>query len=315
MAMQKDNSCQQSNIIISFIIVNYKGKNDTFRLLESIDYHFIKHVGIKHYAIKCEVIVVDNDSGSDLKLIKEKYPWIIGIQSHVNLGFAAGNNVGLKYSHGEYIFFVNNDAQLRDDSLIYLIERVSSSKKIAGASPKIIFAGNGQVIQYAGYTPLSKITMRNKTIGLNEIDIGEYDTAHPVPYIHGAAFLIKKEVIDKIGGWPENYFLYYEELDWSERIRRAGYELWYEPKCIVYHSGSASIGANSPLQVFYMTRNRMIFAKRNCSKFNAFLSVVYQLCIAVPKQCVKFAFKGKFNLVAVAVKACCCMHKEGKVDF
>jgi hypothetical protein len=85
--------------------------------------------------------------------------------------------------------------------------------------------------------------------------------------------------------------------------------------CTVYHSGSASIGINSPVQVFYMTRNRMIFAKRNFNKLNAFLSIVYQMCIAVPKQCVKFALNGKFTLIATSAKACCSISKEGKVNF
>jgi GT2 family glycosyltransferase len=304
------------SIMISFITVNYRGLVDTCKLIESVYKNFSFCPGTNNSVFSYEIIVVDNcpDSG-ELKVIKNKFPDIIDIQNPSNSGFAAGNNLGIKKAKGDYFFFINNDVQLRDSSLEYLIDRVLSSPKIAGASPKIISARDGNTIQYAGYTPLSKITMRNKTIGLNEKDTGKYNVAHTVPYIHGAALLIKKDVVEKIGGWPENYFLYYEELDWSEQIRRAGYELWYEPMCTVYHSGSASIGINSPLQVFYMTRNRMIFAKRNFNKFNAFLSIVYQMCIAVPKQCVKFALNGKFTLIATSAKACCSISKEGKVNF
>src|SRR5574344_586111 len=304
------------SIMISFITVNYRGLVDTCKLIESVYKNFPLRSNTNNAFLNYEIIVIDNcpESG-ELKDIKSRFPGVIDIQNSSNSGFAAGNNLGISKANGDYLFFINNDVQLRDDSFKYLINRVLSSPKIAGASPKILSARDGNTIQYAGYTPLSKITMRNKTVGLNERDTGRYNVAHAVPYIHGAAFLIKKDIVDKIGGWPENYFLYYEELDWSEQIRRAGYELWYEPMCTIYHSGSASIGINSPLQVFYMTRNRMIFAKRNFSKLNAFLSIVYQMCIAVPKQCVKFALIGKCNLIATSVKACLSIGKEGKVNF
>lgn len=304
-------------LLISLITVNYNGLSDTCKLISSVYSVFGDGgvcVGGESFGI--EIIVVDNNKeSSDLKVIAATYPDVIAVQNPINSGFAAGNNLGLKYAHGDYILFINNDVQLRDGSLKFLLERVLSSSKIAGASPKILSSRDAKTIQYAGYTSLTKITLRNKTIGLDEIDYGQYDTAQSVPYVHGAAFLIKKEVIDRVGGWPECYFLYYEELDWSMQIRRLGYELWYEPKCVVYHSGSATIGVNSPVQVFYMTRNRMILARRNLTRFNAFLSILYQKCIAVPKQCVKFALQGRFALVSTSIKACSHVDSEGKVDF
>jgi GT2 family glycosyltransferase len=303
--------------LISLITVNYNGLSDTCKLIESVYSAFGKGgVIVGSESFKIEIIVVDNNKeSSDLKVIAATYPDVVAVQNPSNSGFAAGNNLGLKYAHGDYILFINNDVEFRDDSLKFLLERVSSFPEVAGASPKILSSHDGKTIQYAGYTPLTKITMRNRTIGLNEVDKGEYDDAHQVPYIHGAAFLIKKEVVDSVGGWPECYFLYYEELDWSVQIRRMGYELWYEPACTVYHSGSASIGVNSPVQVFYMTRNRMIFAKRNFTKLNALLSILYQKCIAVPKQCFKFAMRGRFSLISTSIKACCHLNRDGKVDF
>lgn len=303
--------------LISLITVNYNGLSDTCNLISSVYSVFGgDDVIIGSESFNIEIIVVDNSKeSSDSKAITAIYPDVIVVRNSINSGFASGNNLGLQYAHGDYILFINNDVQLRDDSLKFLLRRVSSSPKIAGASPKILYSRDSKTIQYAGYTPLTKITLRNKTIGLDEIDCGKYDTAHSVPYFHGAAFLVKKEVVDRVGGWPECYFLYYEELDWSMQIRRFGYELWYEPKCVVYHSGSATIGVNSPIQVFYMTRNRMIFAKRNLSKFNAFLSILYQKCIAVPKQCVKFALRGRFALVSTSIKACCHINNEGKVNY
>lgn len=94
-------------------------------------------------------------------------------------------------------------------------------------SPKIRFADPPRPIQFAGYTPLSKITLRNGLVGFNREDDGSYDTPHETPYAHGAAMMVRRETIEQAGEMPELYFLYYEELDWSERIipQRLGHRL------------------------------------------------------------------------------------------
>lgn len=295
--------------MISFITVNYKGFADTSKLLDSIE-SFCREPDFKK-----EIIVVDNcpESG-ELKRLKEKYPHIIDIQSPDNIGFAAANNLGIAKASGDYFFFINNDVVLKDDSCKYLIERLEFSPAIGAVSPKIISAKDCKTIQYAGYTEMSKITIRNATVGLDQEDYGQYNVPCKTAFIHGAAFLAKKEVIAKAGGLPEQYFLYYEEMDWSESAKRAGYELWYEPRCTVWHSGSSTIGVNSPVQVFYMTRNRFIFAKRNRYALVSFLSIVYQLVIAVPKQCLMFAVKGNFNLVRWTLEGCHSMNRTGKAE-
>ena len=116
-------------------------------------------------------------------------------------------------------------------------------------------------------------------IGCGEEDHGQYDTPHSTPYAHGAAMMVKREVIDKAGMMPEYYFLYYEELDWSMMIRRAGYDIWYEPACTIYHKESQATGQNSPLKSYYMTRNRLLFAKRNISSPQRYLTYCYLIAI------------------------------------
>ena len=158
--------------------------------------------------------------------IGKRYPQVKVIKSDKNLGFAGGNNLGIQASHGKYLFFINNDAILLQlSALSLLINRLESSAQIGMVCPKIRFTWGKQPIQYAGYTPLSQITLRNKSIGFGEQDNGQYDTAHPTPYAHGAAMMVKREIIEKVEMMPECYFLYYEELDWSMMIRRAGYEI------------------------------------------------------------------------------------------
>ena len=228
--------------LLSIITINYNGLKDTCELIDTLP--------LNDETI--EVIVVDNASTQDEATeLEKRYPLIIVIRSDKNLGFAGGNNLGIKAAHGKYLFFINNDTILSQPSaLSLLITRLESSAQIGMVCPKIRFTWDKQPIQYAGYTPLSKITLRNKSIGFGEKDNGQYDTPHPTPYAHGAAMMVKREIIEKVGMMPECYFLYYEELDWSMMIRRAGYEIWYEPACTIFHKESQTTGQMSPLKTY-----------------------------------------------------------------
>ena len=168
--------------------------------------------------------------------------------------------------------------------------------------PKIRFTWGKQLIQYAGYTPLSKITLRNKSIGFGEQDNGQYDTPHPTPYAHGAAMMVKREVIEQVGMMPECYFLYYEELDWSMMIRRTGYEIWYEPACTVFHKESQTTGQQSPLKTYYIIRNRLLFAQRNIDGSEKYLTYIYLICIVAVRDVLKYLCKGQINMAKAVMK-------------
>lgn len=169
-------------------------------------------------------------------------------------------------------------------------------------SPKIKFSWGDNPIQFAGYTPLSKITLRNHSIGYGESDNGQYNTAHPTPYAHGAAMMVKREVIEKAGLMPECYFLYYEELDWSMMIRRAGYDIWYEPACTIFHKESQTTGQNSPLRTYYITRNRLLFAKRNINSPQKYFTYLHLICIVALRDIIKYTFQRRPNLAKATLK-------------
>ena len=254
-----------------------------------------------------EVIVVDNASSQyEASIIEQRYPQVIVIRSKANLGFAGGNNLGIQAAHGRYLFFINNDTLLSPQpsalSLQPLVDRLESSSSIGAVCPKIRFTWGNNPIQYAGYTPLSSITMRNRAIGCGEEDHSQYDTPHITPYAHGAAMMVKREVIDKIGLMPECYFLYYEELDWSMMIRRAGYEIWYEPACTIYHKESQATGQNSPLKSYYMTRNRLLFAKRNIGCPQRYLTYCYLIAIVAFRDIFKSLLSHRPNLAKATLK-------------
>lgn len=282
--------------ILSIITINFNGIKDTCELIDTLP--------IEDESI--EVIVVDNASKEDeATQIEQRYPQIKVIRSKENLGFAGGNNLGIQAAQGKYLFFLNNDTILRlqTSDLRPLITRLESSEQIGMVSPKIKFSWGDNPIQYAGYTPLSSITMRNGAIGCGEQDNGQYDNAHPTPYAHGAAMMVKREVIDKAGLMPECYFLYYEELDWSMMIRRAGYVIWYEPACTIYHKESQTTGQSSPLRTYYIARNRLLFAKRNINSPQKYLTYFYLIGIVALRHIIKYTFHRRPDLAKATLKA------------
>lgn len=281
--------------LLSIITVNYNGVKDTCELMESLPLN----------DESLEVIVVDNASKEDeATIIAQRFPQVKIIRSHQNLGFAGGNNLGIQTAKGKYLFFINNDTLLRPQTSDFrpLMNRLESSEKIGMVCPKIRFSWGNQLIQYAGYTPLSPITLRNQSIGYDEEDHGQYDTPHPTPYAHGAAMMVKREVIEKAGMMPECYFLYYEELDWSMTIRRAGYEIWYEPACTIFHKESQATGQQSPLKTYYITHNRLLFAKRNIKKGTRLLTYLYLMGIVAPKDILMNLFQGRIDLCKATFK-------------
>ena len=288
------------DIVLSIITINYNGLKDTCDLMDSLPLE----------DTSLEVIVVDNASKhNEAAQIEQRYPQVKVIHSDRNLGFAGGNNLGIQVALGKYLFFINNDTVFRDKRLEVrgeidsLIQRLESSEEIGMVCPKIRFTWDHHPIQFAGYTPLSLITMRNHAIGCGEPDKGQYDTAHPTPYAHGAAMMVKREAIEKAGMMPECYFLYYEELDWSLMIRRAGYTIWYEPACTIYHKESQATGQDSPLRTYYLTRNRLLFVRRNSPDITSrFLSYLYLICIVAVKDSIKYLIHPRPDLAKAVVK-------------
>lgn len=276
----------QNECRLSIITINYNGLKDTCELIESIPFNN-----------DMEVIVVDNASKEDeASIISERFPQVIVIRSDKNLGFAGGNNLGIKEAKGKYILLINNDTFFKQFNVEPLIKRLESSDKIGMVCPKLRFSWGTNPIQFTGYTPLSSITVRNQAIGFGEEDHGQYDIPHKTPYAHGAAMLIKREAIEKAGLMPECFFLYYEELDWSMMFTRAGYEIWYDPACTVYHKESQTTGQNSPLRTYYITRNRLLFVKRNYQGINKYLSYIYLIGLVATRDIIKYTLQGRFDL-------------------
>ncbi|MDQ3292495.1 MAG: glycosyltransferase family 2 protein, partial [Bacteroidota bacterium] len=239
--------------LVSIISVNYNQARITCEMLASL--RQITYPNI-------EVIVVDNASPTDSpEVIKELYPEVNLIRSTQNLGYAGGNNLGILQAKGKYLFFLNNDTEVEPGFLEPLVEFFEKNPEAGIASPKIKYFDSNDIIQYAGSTGINPWTGRSKTIGQHEPDLGQHNASTVTNLADGAAMMIPMEVIRKVGLMPEIYFLYYEEHDWCEMIKRAGYSCHYIAESAILHKESMSVGKISVLKTYYMNRNRLLFIR------------------------------------------------------
>ncbi|MDD3272783.1 MAG: glycosyltransferase family 2 protein [Bacteroidales bacterium] len=284
-------------VSLSVITINFNGVNHTLEMLKSLRHN------ITGYSFEC--IVLDNGSANDESvLLKREFPEFDIFRSDINLGFAGGNNLCIARAKGKYLLFINNDTIFQDNSIVDLISFMDHHSNIGACSPKILFNDPPDTIQFAGFTDISRFTLRNSAKGFMEKDNGQYDIPEKTFFLHGAAMIFRRDVIDIVGPMPEEYFLYYEEMDWSESVKRAGFELWYIPISKVIHKESSSIGAESPQKKYYITRNRLLFAKRNRKRGAFIIFFIYFLLIACTKDIIIAILKGRINIVFSIICGC-----------
>jgi len=281
--------------LVSIVAVNYDHPQVTCDFIESL--HKITYPNF-------EVIIVDNKSpNDDPGIIKERFPNVILYESHLNWGFAGGNNQGIMRAKGEYVLLLNNDTIADPNFMEPLVEKLETNPQIGAVSPKIRFFYDPEIIQYAGFHPINRLTVRNSAIGFREKDQGQFEEDSETAYAHGAAMMVPMRVIKEIGLMSYIFFLYYEEADWSYRIKKAGYQIWYVHNSLVYHKESVSTGKLSTLKTYYLNRNRLVFMRRNIEGRDFYLGIVYQLAIAIPKNIVVFLMKFKLGYVYAYLRA------------
>lgn len=278
---------------VSIITVNYNQKTYTEALIDSV-------------LMNCnaELIVVDNGSLIDeTPFWREQYPNVLFIRSERNLGFAGGNNLGTAAATGDLLFFVNNDTIIAPELVETLAATLRHNPQVGMVSPKILYYDDPLTIQYAGFTSMNYYTGRNSCIGQFQKDEGQFNTqSGPTGYIHGAAMMVRREAMLRAGLMAENFFLYYEELDWCDRIRRAGFEIWVNCTCSILHKESLSVGKNSPMKEYFMSRNRFLFIRRNAPLHAVLLFSIYFTVIVVPRNILKHILSRQIQLIAPLIK-------------
>lgn len=241
---------------VSVIIVTWNGSKHISDCLELVE---------KSAYSNYEIIAVDNGSKDGTpELIRRKFPRVKLILNKKNLGFAGGNNQGIKKAEGEIIFLLNDDTKIHPDLIGVLAQELESSSQIGIVGPKIYFMHEPNKVWFAG-GKIDWAKGKSYHLGRNLTDkelIG--DLKKEVDFITGCALMIKREVINKIGLLDEVFFAFYEDADWCQKAKKAGYQVVYIPFGGVWHIKSAT-ASRLPLikQKFLAYRNRFIFYMRH----------------------------------------------------
>lgn len=274
----------------SIITVNYNQP--------SVTVDFLKSVVANTNQNETEVILVDNGCDEDhSQLFKSIYPQLKYVSSPKNLGFAGGNNLGVKIARGTFLLFLNNDTEITPDLLHVLTSELDSNIEIGIISPLIAYFDDPKTIQYAGFTPMNYLTCRNEGIGNMVENVGQYDMeSRETAYCHGAAMMCRRDDLSSVGLMEESYFLYYEELDWCEKFKKAGKKIWFTGKTVVFHKESMSVGKESPIKTYFMTRNRMLFIRRNTDLLTTILFSLYYVPFVSAIKITSYLLRGRIDL-------------------
>jgi GT2 family glycosyltransferase len=267
--------------MVSIITLNYNQAAVTADFLESS-----KSLEYRHY----EILVCDMASSVNPATIfnVSDFPNTRLLLSDKNLGFAGGNNWAMHQAKGDFFFIVNNDTELTPGIIRKLLQPFFQNPEIGVVCPKIKYFDDRRIIQYAGFRPMNPYTGRTSAIGDHEPDKGQYNISGITFGAHGCAMMIKKEVVEKTGMFPEKFFLYYEEWDWSARIQDAGYLIWYQSEATIYHKESLTVGKENPLKTYYHVRNRILYMRRNSTPFQMFIFSIFFTFVSMPKSILKY---------------------------
>ena len=282
---------------VFIIILNWNGWKDTVECLESL-----KKIDYPNY----QIVLVDNGSTDESVLQLEKFclEKIKFLFLNSNLGFAGGNNVGIKHAlenQADYILLLNNDTTVEPDFLTQLIKTAESDKKIGMLGPKINFYDHKDRIWFLG-GKINRLLNKGTHLYYDQIDSVENlpNELFEVDYFTGCALLIKKEVIEKIGLMWDGYFLYYEDTEWNLKAKKNGWRIIVAPKAKIYHKASRSTKEGSFSYIYYHARNGLYLAKRNGSFLIRFCAYLNSFWILI-KQIIKFIFIPKKRIWAKAV--------------
>ena len=274
---------------VAIISVNYNQTSLTAEMLESL-----QTAGLHTW---CEAWVVDNASTIDGSAeLKAQYPWIRTIRSDENLGFAGGNNLAVRKTEADYIFLLNNDALIDTSVLEGLLERFRQNPKLGALSPVIYDYpqhSDSPTIQYAGATAVSSLTGRNSTLYRGDSAGSQPAGLQPIPFAHGAAMLVSRKALLKAGLMEEGYFLYYEELDWCDRIRKAGFDIALDGDRAIWHRESVSTGGDSAFKTYWINRSRILYMRRNKSRLQSFIFQCFYLFSVVPLHGIRHFLAGR----------------------
>jgi GT2 family glycosyltransferase len=238
----------------SIVIANYNGLRYLDKCLEALVAQELDG--------GFEVLVVDNGSDdASVDHLHQCWPQVRVVEAKKNLGFAAGNTLGLRHSRGEHLVLLNNDTAVRPGWLAALVAAAESHERIGAVTSKLVFMDRPNVIQNAGIVILTDGSGGDR--GTGEEDRGQFDEREEVFGACGAAVLYKRAALQDVGFLDSAFFCYYEDTDLSWRLRLKGWRIVFEPEAVVEHVHSGTSGEWSPFFIFHVDRNRLFMIFKN----------------------------------------------------
>lgn len=249
--------------MLAVIVVNFNGLNDTIECLNSLRASTLQEF---------KVIVVDNASRENpLPILERDFPQVSCIRSEINLGFTGGNNLGLAKAiemNPKYIFFLNNDTIVTPDTLAALVEFMDKHPVVGIAGPLVYCYDEPEVISFCGADidrNTSRITFKHRNVVIDSSMLP--DDAYNCSFIEGSSLMIRTELMEKIGGFNDDYFLTSEESELCVRVADMGYKLAVVTTCSILHKVSKTMGAGSELINYYVYRNKLYLIRNIAEKF------------------------------------------------
>ena len=287
---------------IAVILVNWKKYNLTSNCINSLNKSNYKNF---------KIILVDNEySEKSLIDLKNKHKELIVFKEKNNLGFAGGNNIGIRYAlenDYDYIMLLNNDTEVKENFILTLVERMEKNLFLAAVQPLILNFSNKSIIWNAGgklnkFLGLTSTRLNNNKLN-SSIVFDDY-----TDWISGCCILIKSEILTKVGLLDEKFFNYYEDVDWSLRMKNLGYDLGFVKESIIYHHGSSSSknkknkeGVISSKIHYFNIRNHILLLKKHKNLFNFFGIVFFQI-IKITSYIFYFLIRFRFNKLTMVLK-------------
>jgi GT2 family glycosyltransferase len=260
---------------VSVILVNYNGLRHLDSCLSSLR-------DLDYPQDKLEIVLVDNaSSDNSVDFVRDRFPEVKIVVNATNTGFALGNNIGVKEAGGEYVALLNNDMKADKSWLRALVEAVAGSPTVVCAGSKIL-DWDGKAIDFAG----SQLNFYGHgfQVGFSSPDIAAYDKPGPIPFACGGAMLVRRDVFLDVGGFDEDYFAFFEDVDLGWRLWLLGYEVVFTPASVTYHRhhGTAASVADEKKQVLY-ERNALYTLIKNYDDANLARVLPAALLLAIKR--------------------------------
>lgn len=246
---------------VAIIILNWNGKEDTLECLASV-----MQLDYPNY----EVVVVDNGSSDgSAEVIASQYPDVTVLQTGKNLGYAGGNNVGIRWAlnhNSDFVLVLNNDTVVAKDMLSHLVKAALLDDRIGLLGPTNYYYSEPSTVWAVGAMLTDPRENGYKILGDGDAD-SSWKIATQVDALVGSAMLIKASVLRELDLFDEKFFLCWEEYDFSARAHNIGYKCYFVPAAKIWHKVGSSLGKKeSPLRIYFNVRNRLLWAKKNLSR-------------------------------------------------